>query len=223
MSGLIKSSLIKKYWMAATGLFLCLFLVGHLTGNLQLLIPGEAGKLQFNEYALFMTTNPVVRILSILTFASVIFHVIDGIMLTAANKKARPVQYAYSKPSRNSMWTSRNMGILGTIILVFLVIHLSNFWYEMKFGSIPVDSAGNSDLHEVVITSFQDPIYVIIYVVSMIAIAFHLWHGVGSAFRSLGVSHKKYINGLVKFGYAFAVLIPLGFAIIPVYLFICNS
>ena len=220
MSGLIKSSLAKKYWMGATGLFLCLFLVGHLVGNLQLLIPGAEGKLQFNEYAQFMSTNPAVRILSILTFASVIFHVIDGIVLTVNNKKARPVGYAYSKPGRSSVWTSRNMGILGTIILVFLVLHLSNFWYEMKFGEIPADSNGLKDLHEVVITAFEDPVYVIIYVVSMIAIAFHLWHGVGSAFRSLGVNHKKYINGLVKFGYAFAVLIPLGFAIIPIYLFL---
>lgn len=223
MSGIIKSSIAKKYWMAATGLFLCLFLVGHLAGNLQLFISGEEGKIQFNEYAKFMTTNPIVRVLSIVTFASVLFHVIDGIVLTIRNKKARPQQYAYSKPAKNSMWTSRNMGILGTIILAFLITHLSNFWYKMKFGSLPVDSAGNTDLHEVVIQAFQSPVYVIIYVVSMIAVAFHLWHGVGSAFKSLGVSHKRYTPIIEKAGYAFSIIIPLGFAMIPVYIFLTNS
>ena len=87
-SALIKSSLVKKYWMAFTGLFLCLFLVGHLAGNLQLLASGEGARDQFNEYALFMTTNPVVNVLSILTFASVLFHVIDGIMLTVSNRRS---------------------------------------------------------------------------------------------------------------------------------------
>ncbi len=223
MSGIIKSSIAKKYWMAATGLFLCLFLVGHLAGNLQLFIPGEEGKIQFNEYAKFMTTNPLVRVLSIVTFASVLFHVIDGIVLTVNNRKARPQQYAYSKPGKNSMWTSRNMGVLGTIILAFLITHLSNFWYKMKFGSLPVDSAGFTDLHGVVMEAFQSPVYVIIYVVSMIAIAFHLWHGFGSAFKSLGVSQKKYTPFIEKAGYAFSILIPLGFAIIPIYVFLTNS
>ena len=124
-SALIQSSLAKKYWMAATGLFLCLFLIGHLAGNLQLLIPGEEGRLQFNAYAQFMTSNIAVMILSYLTYISIIFHAIDGIVLSVQNKKARPLDYAYSRPSRNSLWTSRNMGILGTLILVFIIIHMA--------------------------------------------------------------------------------------------------
>ena len=98
-SALLKSSIAKKYWMALTGLFLCLFLAGHLAGNLQLIF-GDA--LQFNQYALFMTTNPAVKLLSYLTYFSILFHAVDGIMLTIQNKKARPIAYAKSNPAANS-------------------------------------------------------------------------------------------------------------------------
>ena len=109
-SALLKSSLAKKYWMALTGLFLCLFLSGHLAGNLQLLVPDNA--LNFNKYALFMTSNPAVKILSYLTYISILFHAIDGIMLAFQNKAARPIGYAKNNPSANSPWASRNMAVL---------------------------------------------------------------------------------------------------------------
>lgn len=130
-SALLKSSIAKKYWMALTGLFLCLFLAGHLAGNLQLLIPD--GALQFNQYALFMTTNPAVKILSYLTYFSILFHAIDGILLTIQNKKARPVGYAKENPATNSGFASRNMAVLGTLILIFIITHMTNFWAKMHF------------------------------------------------------------------------------------------
>jgi len=223
-SALIQSSLAKKYWMAATGLFLCIFLIGHLVGNLQLLIPGVEGQLQFNEYALFMTSNPLVKILSYVTYLSILFHAIDGIVLTVQNNKARPKKYAYSKPSKNSPWTSRNMGILGTIILVFIIVHMSQFWYVMHWGEIGTDSAGNRDLHTVVITAFTDGsfglVYTIAYVIAMLAIAFHLSHGVQSAFQSLGLRTDKLKKAIFTFGYLFAIVVPLLFAVIPVYIYI---
>jgi len=111
-SALLKSSLAKKYWMALTGLFLCLFLVGHLAGNLQLIF-GDASA--FNEYALFMTTNPAVKVLSYVTYISILFHAIDGIVLTIQNKKARPIGYAKNNAASNSSFSSRNMAILGTL------------------------------------------------------------------------------------------------------------
>lgn len=129
-SALLKSSIAKKYWMALTGLFLCLFLAGHLAGNLQLIF---GTKLQFNEYALFMTTNPAVKLLSYLTYFSILFHAIDGFLLTLQNKKARPVGYVKSNPSANSGIASRNMAVLGTLILVFIVTHMVNFWAKMHF------------------------------------------------------------------------------------------
>lgn len=129
-SALLKSSLAKKYWMALTGLFLCLFLAGHLLGNLQILY---ADAHQFNSYALFMTSNPAVKALSYLTYFSILFHAVDGILLTVRNAKARPVGYVRNNPSKNSTWASRNMGILGTLLLVFIVTHMMNFWAVMHF------------------------------------------------------------------------------------------
>lgn len=248
--GLLKSHIVKKYWMAATGLFLCLFLVGHLAGNLQLFMTSYEGQLQFNEYAVFMTTNPAVKILSYLTYFSILFHAVDGIVITINNRKARPEQYAYSKPSKNSMWSSRNMGILGTIIFVYIVVHMQNFWYEYKFGETPYmlsdngapllmdgsevkggeiqngavylngDIVGDAmkDLYTVVQSSFQEPLLVLFYVLGMVAIAFHLIHGFQSGFQSLGLRNPKYSPLIMKAGYAFAILVPLLFAIIPVYM-----
>tara|TARA_B100000929_G_scaffold282913_1_gene263397 strand:+ start:172 stop:888 length:717 start_codon:yes stop_codon:yes gene_type:complete len=228
-SALLKSSLAKKYWMAFTGLFLCLFLVGHLLGNLQLLLPvSEAAKDQFNEYALFMTTNPAVKVLSYLTYLSIIFHAIDGVLLTIHNRKARPQGYVSFKPSTNTMWSSRNMGILGTIILAFIVIHMTMFWGEMKFGGLDdtvyttENGAEVKDLYTLTIKTFQDAqyglIWAIAYGLAMLAIGFHLSHGFASGFQSLGVNHPKYNGFIRKFGYAFAVLVPLAFAVIPFYI-----
>lgn len=138
-SAILKSSIAKKWWMALTGLFLSLFLVGHLLGNLQLIfITGEEGKLAFNEYAYFMTHNPFIKILSYVTYVSILFHAIDGILLTLQNKKARPVPYAYNKPEKNSSLPSRYMAILGSAILIFIVMHMSNFWAKMHFDEMPL-------------------------------------------------------------------------------------
>lgn len=119
--------------MALTGLFLCTFLVGHLLGNLQLVLKtGEEGRRAFNEYAYFMGHNPFIKILSYVTYIAVLIHVIDGFALTIQNRKARPVRYAYNKPAANSSSASRSMAILGTLILVFLATHMANFWWKMK-------------------------------------------------------------------------------------------
>ena len=133
-SSILKSSIAKKYWMALTGLFLCSFLVGHLLGNLQLIfIDGEEGRRAFNEYAYFMTHNPAIKILSYLTYISIIFHAIDGFILTIQNKKARPVNYAVNNPGPTSSTPARYMAVLGTLILVFIATHMANFWWKVKF------------------------------------------------------------------------------------------
>ena len=141
-SAFLKSSIAKKYWMALTGLFLCLFLVGHLLGNLQLLAGNNTeAALQFNKYALFMTSNPAVKLLSYLTYISIIFHAIDGIYLAIQNKKARPVAYAMNNPSKNSSFSSRNMAVLGTVVLIFIATHMVNFWAKMHFDkNIPLQT-----------------------------------------------------------------------------------
>lgn len=224
-TGILKSSLAKKYVMALTGLFLCLFLAGHLAGNLQLLLKtGEAGQEAFNEYAEFMTTFPLVKLLSYLTYASVLFHVIDGIVLSMQNRKARPVGYVKENGAANAKWSSRNMGILGTIILVFLVSHMQTFWYKMHFGAMPMHN-GLKDLHTVVVEFFSPDnsiglIAVVGYVLAQAALAFHLSHGFQSGLQSLGFRHAKYTPVIEKSGMAFALLVPALFAAIPVFLYI---
>lgn len=150
-SVLLKSSLAKKYWMALTGLFLCTFLLGHLAGNLQLLQGGEEGRRAFNEYAAFMAHNPFIKLLSYVTYISILFHAIDGIMLAVQNKKARPNKYAYTRPNENSSPIARNMAVLGTMILIFIVTHMANFWYKAKISSEGLP------LHTVEIANPQNP------------------------------------------------------------------
>lgn len=280
-SSLLKSSIAKKYWMALTGLFLCSFLIGHLLGNLQLIfINGEEGRRSFNEYAYFMTHNPAIKILSYLTYISIIFHAIDGLILTIQNKKARPINYVYNKPESTSSTPARYMAILGTLILVFIATHMSNFWWKVKFSQeiplhtfkiqstqetgmpkdqlfyythvpsvqpIPKDSNaleeketsifykntnikvadGYLDLHTVVMSYFGKSnsyglFAVLFYVLSMLVLAFHLWHGFASSFQSLGVNHPKWTPLINSFGKGFAVLVPLLFALIPIYIYYNN-
>jgi succinate dehydrogenase / fumarate reductase, cytochrome b subunit len=252
---MFSSSLGQKLILALTGLFLCSFLVIHMVGNLQL-FKNDNG-LSFNVYAVFMTTNPLIKTVSYLLYAGILFHAFKGLALAYKNQKARPVKYQAFDGKANSHWSSRNMGILGTIMLVFIVIHMSNFWFEYKFGYIPYtryteniqtgeimhdympkEFTMNSkleqqteglmkvtivkDLYREVATEFKTEwLLALLYVVSMVAVAFHLYHGFSSAFQTLGLNHKKY-NGLINFvGVGlFAILIPIGFAAMPLYFLI---
>ena len=166
----LRSSLGRKLVMSLSGLFLILFLVGHVLGNL-LLFLDDGGK-AFNEYARFMTSTPAIQVLSIVTYASIIIHVLYSIIISRLNRKARPVAYAVSSAAANSLWSSRNMGILGTIVLIFLVVHLKSFWYEMRFGQIPTvnyDGAGEfKNLYVIVAIAFTQWWYVLLYVVAML-------------------------------------------------------
>lgn len=205
--------------MALTGLFLILFLAVHLTGNLQLL-KSDGGR-AFNIYTKFMTTNPLIKIIGYVNYTFILIHIIWAIILTRKNRAARGTEgYAVSKNS--SHWTSRNMGILGTFIALFLVIHLRGFWYEMHWGGIATtnyDGVAYKDLYAVVDAAYSQWWYVLIYVVSMLLLAFHLFHGFGSAFQTLGLNHVKY-NPIIRFaGVAFAIIVPALFALIPIVMF----
>lgn len=216
----LKSTLGKKLIMALTGLFLILFLTGHVSGNL-LLFKGDGGE-AFNIYAKFMTTNPAVKLLSYLTYISVIGHVIYSIALSQLNKSARPIGYAESGASSNSAWSSRNMGILGTIILVFLAGHMYSFWFQMHWGVVPfVTYEGEQfkDLYSVVQVAFQQLWMVGIYVVAMIFLGFHLSHGFASAFQTLGLNHKKYSPAIKAVGNVYCILVPVLFASMPLYIY----
>ncbi|NOT74196.1 MAG: succinate dehydrogenase cytochrome b subunit [Cyclobacteriaceae bacterium] len=215
---LFSSTLGRKVVMALTGLFLISFLVVHLIGNLQLL--KDDGGHAFNVYADFMGHNPIIQTIAKGNFAFILIHIFWSLMLTIKNRKARGK--GYDVPGKSSAWSSRNMGILGTIILVFLVIHLQHFWAQMHFGQMPVvnyDGKEVKDIYTLVNHWFHVPWYVTVYVFSMAAVAFHLVHGFQSAFQTLGLNHLKY-NPIIKFvGYAYALIVPALFALIPVYMF----
>ena len=217
-AGLFSSSLGKKYLMALTGLFLCSFLVIHFLGNITL----YTNPIQFNEYTRFMSSNPIIRVMEIVLVAGFLTHIIDAIMLTRANKKAQPVKYAMDK--KQSSWYSRNMGLTGSVILAFLVLHLQSFWYGYKFGSpaYATDSAGLpiKDMYTMVIEAFGEFWYSGLYVIAVTLLGIHLNHGFQSAFQSVGLRHKKYTPTIKMLGTAFSILISLGFISFPIYFFI---
>ncbi len=219
LTSFLTSSAGRKVLMSLTGLFLCSFLIAHMSGNLSLLL--SDGGQAFNEYAKFMTTFPLIKVLSIGTYVVIILHIVQGILLALKNRNSRPDKYVSKASGKGSTWASRNMALLGIIILVFLIIHLKSFWYQVKFGHIPTVNYGGGeikDLYTIVVTAFKNPLYVGFYLVSLAALAFHLVHGFQSAFQSLGIRHTKY-TPIIKFaGYAFAILVPLGFAIQPLYI-----
>ena len=220
------STIFKKIIAALSGLFLTLFLLGHLAGNLQLFIPGIEGQTQFNKYALFMTTNPAVKVLSIITYTSILIHIFLTLYLSWQSKQARPIAYAVSSGSSNSTWSSNNMAILGTALLIFIMIHLRSFWYEMHFGDIPYqylnDGTKLKDLYLITTSAFNNPIYTLFYVFSMAALALHLKHGLESALQTIGLKLPNYEMALKYITTFIALAIPATFASIPIYLFFKN-
>lgn len=212
------STLSKKMLMCLTGLFLAFFLLIHFLGNLQLFLPQEQAHLQFNAYSHFLAGNILIKIISYVLYASIILHGFDGLVVTLKNRKSGAV-YESDHRGRASKWYSRNMGILGTLILIFLVIHFQNFWYVYKFGTPPLDERGNKDLYILVIAVFQQWWYVLIYVLSMVALCYHLVHGIYSAIRTLGLFHPKFVKWFKIVGIGYSVIISMGFAMMPIYIF----
>ncbi|MEP7269830.1 MAG: succinate dehydrogenase cytochrome b subunit [Saprospiraceae bacterium] len=217
IASFLKSSLGKKVIMSLTGLFLCLFLVIHLLGNLQLL--KNDGGMAFNTYTYFMTHNPLIKVVSYITYAFILLHSIQGILLYFENKKSRPTGYA-KKNSPGNTFASRNMALLGSFIFIFLGVHMGDFWLKMKRGVLDMVSYEGYDhiwnLYSRVDLAYKEWWIVLFYVLSMILLAYHLRHGFQSAFQSLGFSHPKYTPIIKGIGNLFSVLIPIGFAIIPI-------
>ena len=219
-TNLFSSTLGKKLIMALTGLFLITFLAIHLAGNLQLL--KDDGGMAFNIYAEFMGHNPLIQVVSKVNFALILMHALWGIGLSIKNKKARG-SVGYAITNKSSIWSSRNMGILGTLLLGFILTHLYHFWGEVHiFGgveSVQYETGEVGNLYAVVAYWFTKGWYVALYVICMAALGFHLWHGFASAFQTLGLNHIKY-NGIINFvGRAFSIIVPALFAWIPLYMY----
>jgi succinate dehydrogenase / fumarate reductase, cytochrome b subunit len=201
----------RKLLMSLTGLFLIAFLIEHLYGNL-LLYKYDSG-LAFNEYTEFMTGNLFIRIVEYGLFGAIVLHAADALFITIANRKARPVRYAVNHRSANSTWFSRNMGFTGSIIFIFLVIHLREFFIPHRFMDVKEDMAYS------VAYAFTRAWYASLYIFAMVLLGAHLNHGFASAFQSLGWSNHKYYPVLRIAGTLFALLMMIGFASFPVMFF----
>ena len=219
-SAIFQSSIVKKIWMALTGLFLITFLVVHASINA--LIFFNDGGLVFNDWAHFMGTNVFIRIGEVVLFLGLILHIVDGLLLYFQNKKARPVGYSYEKPNTNSKWYSRSMALLGTLLLIFLIIHLAHFWVKSRFTGLEqygVQTVGQENLFAAMKDIFTNPLIVVVYVLGCVSLFWHLLHGFKSAFQSLGINHPKY-NGLIALvGTIYSILIPTLFAAMPIAIF----
>lgn len=223
----LTSTIGRKVIMALTGLFLIMFLAVHLVGNLQLL--HDDGGEAFNIYSYFMAHNPLIQIVSKGNFFFIFLHIFVSLTLYVRNKKARPIGYKVSAGNSNSSWSSRSMSLLGTLILMFLLLHLWGYWYQLKFVGEPlikmitIDGVSMHNAYALVAESYQIPGIVAFYVISMIVLAFHLWHGFASAFQSLGLNHPKY-NGIISgSGKLYAIIVPALFALIPIYMYLNNA
>ena len=204
------SSLTRKFWMAITGLFLVIFLALHLTINLLTLCSDPE---LFNAASHFMGSNVLIQAMQYVLALGFIFHIATGIILNSQNNSARPVKYAKDNPGENSSTASRSMIRTGLLVLVFLCIHLYNYYYKIKF-------IGVDDDYLLVTELFNSFIYTLIYVVSFILLGIHLNHGFQSAFQSLGANHRKYTGWIKKIGSIYSLVIGAGFSLIALYHFI---
>ncbi len=219
----LTSSLGQKVIMSLTGIFLILFLVVHMTGNLQLL--ANDGGRSFNVYAEFMSENPFIRVISIGLYAFILLHAIQGIVLYLANRKAKGSTHSTGKVA-GATWASKNMALLGILIFAFLCLHMGDFWFKMRFTDqlqmVTYDGHHTAvqDIYSRVSAAFQNVWIVIIYLVGVFALAIHLVHGFQSSFQSLGINHKKYTPTINAIGWIYTILITSGFAIMPLYFFL---
>jgi succinate dehydrogenase / fumarate reductase cytochrome b subunit len=216
----LTSSIGQKLIMSLTGIFLILFLIVHLSGNLQLL--AHDGGESFNIYAAFMSENPFIRVISIGLYTFILLHTIQGLALALQNRSAKG-SYAGKGHAAGASWNSRNMAFLGILIVAFLCLHMGDFWVKMRFtDQLPmVQYPGHDepvqDIFTRVHVAFQQPWIIIVYVIGVVALMLHLIHGFQSTFQSLGINHKKYTPVLKGLGWIYSIIICLGFALIPVY------
>ena len=218
------SAVGRKIVMALTGLFLISFLIVHVGLNscifndLPFFNPEDDGSM-FNRAAYFMGNSIVVRILEIGLFAGFILHAIQGYVVEVKNRSMRKKGYQVSLGNRGSTWMSRSMAILGSLILIYLVIHISHFWVPSRITGLEEVTYNGKEYHNLFIRMydvFQETWVVLLYLLGVGSLLFHLLHGFHSAFRSMGVHNRKYLAMLKGLGYGFSVIVCVLFALMPI-------
>jgi succinate dehydrogenase / fumarate reductase cytochrome b subunit len=219
------SAVGRKIVMSLTGLFLITFLIVHVGLNscifFDLFDHTDNGEV-FNKAAHFMGSTIVTRILEIVLFLGFIVHIIQGYVVELKNRSFRKKGYQIGLGKRGSTWYSRSMAILGTLIFLYLVLHIPNFWIPSRITKTLEEvqyGPGSKPIHNLFLKmfeTFQSPVIVILYVVGVISLGFHLFHGFQSSFRTIGVHNKKYLNMLKSLGYGFTVIVCVLFALMPI-------
>ena len=211
------SSIGKKFTMALTGSFLLIFLVIHLIGNITLFFGAEA----FNGYVSALdVVKPLIRVVELVLLVAFLLHIFNAIRLWFENKRARGKEkYQVSGSSENSTLCSRTMFVTGSIVFIFLVLHLATFFWRFNFYD--PDGLANHHLYfDIVVSFFEIWWYVILYIIAVLLLGFHLNHGFQSAFPTFGWNHKKYFPLIKKIGTTYAIIMTLGFASMPIYFFL---
>ena len=223
MSKFLTASIGRKFVMSLSGLFLMVFIAVHLAINL-LMIFDNTGDL-YNLGAHFMVTNPLIKIMEPILGLGFIIHIVWSFFLEFQNWKARPVKYDKKNMSGASTWASRNMLVLGALVLVFLIIHIINFYIKMKFthevGEAVVNGVHMHDAYALVKETFIHASYgipiSILYILAGALLGVHLSHGFWSAFQTLGLNNKHWLKRWKVGGRIYAILIAVGYAVIPLY------
>jgi len=214
------SSVGRKFVMGFTGIFLISFLIIHV--GINACIWAMDGGIMFNKAAHFMGSTVVIRIMEVGLFAGFIAHIVQGYLLELENRAKRGTAYQVNMGNKGSKWYSRSMGLLGTLILLFLLLHLAHFWVPARFthaGLAPIayeNTAVMHDMYGLMKATFTELWIVIAYVLGCISLAWHLMHGFHSAFRSLGIHNPRYLGMLQTLGYGFSLVVSLAFAMMPV-------
>lgn len=215
MSKFLTASIGRKFVMSLSGIFLMLFIAVHLGLNL-LLIFDDSGDL-FNEGAHFMATNPLIKIMEPILGLGFVIHIIWSFFLEYQNWKARPVKYAKKNLSGASTWASRNMLILGALVLVFLIIHIIDFFWVIKFSPEEIEHLAKGD-YDLVAGLFKESIFAsVLYIIGAILLGLHLSHGFWSSFQTLGLNNKFWLKRWQAIAQVYAVIVAVGFSVIPLY------
>ncbi len=210
---LINSSIGRKVVMSVTGVALILFLTFHMSMNVAALFSGEA----YNMICEFLGANWYAVVATMGLAALAVIHIVYAFWLTMQNRAARGSErYAVSSRPAKVEWASQNMLVLGIIVLLGLLLHFWNFWYNMMFAELTGISVPNdpADGFQYIQDTFANPVYVVLYIVWLVALWFHLSHGFWSAMQTFGWNGKVWFNRWKVIGVAYSTLLMLGFLVV---------
>lgn len=211
-----RSTIGMKQLMGLSGLVWSGFVLGHMLGNLLIFVGPDV----YNWYGHMIVSNKILLYgTEAILIATILIHVINGVLVTRKNKTARPVTPLKGLgPQKDNSFAVKTMIYQGVLILVFIILHIATFKYGTYYETT-VDGVVMRDLHRLIVETFKSPMYVAWYVLCLVLLGLHLSHGFYSSFQTLGIHHPKYNPHLQKLGHAYAWLVAGGFLSQPIYVY----